>query len=72
MKESNLFHKILGVVCITTGVVFYVTPVPGTTALIIIGFVFIIGKDRTTLFLKESLSKEIFESLKIEQIIKKI
>lgn len=72
MKESRTFHKILGILFITFGIIFYLTPVPGTTILIILGFVFIIGKKRTLYFFNEFLSKKVFKLLKIRKIIKKI
>ena len=65
-------HKIIGIIFITIGIIFYPTPVPGTTALAILGFVWFMGKDRTLIFLKRVLNKNIFKKLQIKSIIKKI
>jgi len=66
------FHRILGALFIAVGVIFWITPIPGTTLLIILGFVWLVGKNRTLYFLKEVLGKKIFEFLKVRRIIKKI
>lgn len=72
MNNSIILHKILGVIFIIFGLIFYITPVPGTTVLIILGFIFLIGKKRTLHFFNEVLSKKLFKLLKIKKIIKKI
>lgn len=66
------FHKILGILFIITGVIFWITPIPGTTLLIILGFVWLIGKNRTTYFLKEILGKKVFKFLKVRSVVKKL
>lgn len=71
MKEENSFHKILGVIFIVIGILFYITPLPGTTFLIIVGFILLVGEKRTKHFLKEVLGKKIFKFLKINKIVKK-
>lgn len=68
----NIFHKILGVIFIVVGLVSYITPVPGSTLLIILGFVWLFGKGRTLRLLKKILSKKMFKLLKLENIIKRI
>lgn len=72
MKESRTFHKILGITFIITGVILYPTPIPGTTVLVILGFVWFIGKDRTLLFFKKVFNKKMFKLLKVKSIVKKI
>ncbi|MBP9748112.1 MAG: hypothetical protein KBD17_00575 [Candidatus Pacebacteria bacterium] len=72
MKKLENFHKILGLLFIITGVIFWLTPVPGTTLLIILGFVWLIGKYKTSHFLKDILGKKIFKFLKIKQVVKKL
>jgi chromate transport protein ChrA len=70
-KQNNI-HKVLGATFIIIGVVLYPTPIPGTTILAVLGFVWLIGKDRTLIFLKRILSKNIFKKLQIRNIVKKI
>lgn len=71
-NKKEIIHKILGIIFIIVGVIFYITPIPGTTFLIIIGFVLLIGEKRTLHFLKRILGDKIFKSLKIKSIVKKI
>ncbi|MFH1201068.1 MAG: hypothetical protein V1484_01930 [bacterium] len=71
MKEQGNFYKILGILFIVVGVVFYITPVPGTTLLIVTGFVLLMGKNRTLHFLKKVLGEKIFKFLKLERVIEK-
>jgi uncharacterized membrane protein YbaN (DUF454 family) len=72
MKGWELFHKIIGVLFILIGVVFYFTPLPGTTLLIIIGFIWLVGKNKTIHFTKEILGKKLFKSLKIKWAFEKV
>jgi hypothetical protein len=72
MEKWEYFHKILGIIFIVIGIIFYPTPIPGTTALIILGFILLIGKKRTSYFLKEVLSEKMFKFLKIKNLIKKL
>jgi hypothetical protein len=39
MKRWEIFHKILGIVFVIAGLASYPTPVPGSTLLIVLGFV---------------------------------
>jgi len=71
MQWKN-FHKILGILFIFFGIVFYITPIPGTTLLIIIGLIWLLGEKRTLYFLKELLGKKLFNFLKIKKEIKKL
>lgn len=71
IKELKNFHKVLGIIFIFSGIILYPTPIPRTTLLIVLGFVWIIGKKRTLHFFKEILSKKMFKFLKINKIIKK-
>ena len=52
--------------------VFYFTPLPGTTLLIIIGFIWLVGKNKTIHFIKEVLGKKLFKSLKIKGAFRKV
>ncbi len=70
-NNINIFHKILGIIFITIGVFFYITPLPGTTFLIIVGFILLVGEKRTKYFLKEILGRKIFKFLQINKIVKK-
>jgi hypothetical protein len=72
MEKLENFHKILGALFIITGVIFWITPIPGTTLLIILGFVWLVGKNKTSYFLKEVLGKKIFKFLKVERVVKKL
>lgn len=72
MEEKINFHKVLGAIFVLLGLIFYPTPVPGTTLLLILGLVFLFGKKRTLRLLKEHLNKKIFKSLKIKSIMKKL
>ncbi|HBA45781.1 hypothetical protein A2W67_01725 [Candidatus Nomurabacteria bacterium RIFCSPLOWO2_02_40_28] len=72
MKKWHPFHKVLGALFLITGVIFYITPIPGTTLLIILGLVWLIGKNRTSYFFKEILGKKVFKFLRLGKLIKKI
>jgi len=71
MKEWKKLHIALGILFIVVGITFYITPIPGTTLLIITGFIWLMGKDRTACFLKRVLGEKIFNFFKIESIIEK-
>ena len=60
MEEKVIFHKVLGAIFVLLGLIFYPTPLPGTTLLIILGLVFLFGKGRTLRLLKEHLNKKVF------------
>lgn len=71
--EKDKYHnKVLGVIFIIIGIIFYITPIPGTTFLIILGCVMFIGKNKTLNFFKRILSSKTFKFLKIKKIIKEI
>jgi uncharacterized membrane protein HdeD (DUF308 family) len=72
MKKHKLTSEILGIVLIFIGIIFYLTPIPGTTVLIILGLVWVIGVEKTMSFFKKHLSKENFKRFKIRSIIRKI
>lgn len=72
MKEWRKLHIILGIIFILVGITFYLTPIPGTTLLIVLGFIWIMGKERTLFFLKKVLGEKVFKSLKLEQVIEKL
>lgn len=72
MKNWLTFHKIVGILFILIGVVSYPTPIPGSTILIMLGFIWIIGKNKTISFFKKHLTKKIFKSLKINRVVKKL
>ncbi|OGI81797.1 hypothetical protein A3I95_00685 [Candidatus Nomurabacteria bacterium RIFCSPLOWO2_02_FULL_44_12] len=72
MKDWGNWHKIFGIFFIIFGVIFYLTPIPGTTLLILLGFVWLMGKKRTSSFLNKVLSHKIFKFLRLERIIKKM
>jgi hypothetical protein len=72
MEKFNVFQKILGISFIVIGLISYIAPIPGSTLLIILGFVWLIGKKRTMYFFKEVLSKKMFKFLKVRRVIKKI
>jgi len=70
--NNEVFRKIMGVLLIFSGIILYITPIPATSLLIVLGFVFIIGKDKTLIFLKKILSNKTFKKLNIEDFIKKM
>ncbi len=72
MKNLSIVHKIIGISFIVVGLISYVFPVPGSTVLVVLGFVWLIGKDRSLYFLKEILGKKIFKLLKIKKVVKEI
>jgi len=72
MKGWYFFHKIIGIALILIGLVSYLFPIPGSTLLVALGFVWLIGKDKTLFFLKEVLGKKIFKLLKIKKVVKDI
>lgn len=72
MKKHKLISRIFGILLIFIGIIFYLTPIPGTTALIIMGFILFIGPNKTLVFFKKHLSKENFKKLKIKTVFKKL
>lgn len=72
MKKMGMIHKIIGIVLVLAGVISYLFPVPGSTMLVVLGFVWLIGKNKTMFFLKEVLGKKIFKLLKIKKAVKDI
>ena len=72
MKKWHPFHKVLGTLFLITGVIFYITPIPGTTLLIILGLVWLVGKNRTSYFFKEIMGKKVFKFLRLGKLIKKM
>ncbi len=69
---KDIFYKIFGVILIIIGIIFYVTPIPGTTLLIILGLIWLVGKRRTLYFLKEILGNKIFRRFRIKKVVDKI
>ena len=72
MKKWEYFYKIFGIVLIITGVITYIIPIPGSTLLIVLGFIWLIGKKRALRFFEKNLNKKVFNSLKIKGIVKKL
>jgi hypothetical protein len=72
MKNWEYFHKIFGIILIIIGIITYLTPIPGSTLLIVLGFIWLIGKKRTSYFFKEILGKKLFNFLKIKSLVKKL
>ena len=72
MKNFKHYHKIFGVALIATGIIFYPTPVPGTTFMILLGFVWFMGKKKTIESCKHVLSHKAFKFLRIKKIVEKI
>jgi hypothetical protein len=72
MKNREGLHKLFGIFLILAGIILYPTPIPGTTSLCILGFVWLIGEKRTINFLRKILGGKIFKSLKIKKLISKI
>ena len=70
--EVEMVHKIIGIFLIFIGVVSYMFPIPGSTLLVALGFVWLIGKNKTLFFLKKVLGSKIFKLLKIGKVIKEI
>ena len=70
--EIEIIHKIIGILLIFIGVVSYLFPIPGSTILVILGFVWLIGKNKSISFLRKILGKKIFKSLKIKEVVKDI
>lgn len=66
------FHKVFGIIFIVIGIIFYPTPVPGTTLLILVGFIWFMGKKKTLESLRHVLSHKAFNFLKIKKIVEKI
>jgi uncharacterized membrane protein HdeD (DUF308 family) len=71
-RTSVTIHHLLGAILIILGILLYLTPIPGTTLLILIGFVWLLGGHRATHFFKRVLGKKAFKSMKVESVIKKI
>ncbi len=72
MDKWKIFHKVLGVIFIITGAISYITPIPGSTILIILGVIWLIGKKRTLHFFREHLGKKVFTTLHIKTLVKKL
>ncbi len=72
MKDKITFHKILGMVFIIFGIIMYPTPIPGTSILILLGFVWFMGKRKTISYLRHILSRKAFAFLHVKEIVKNI
>ena len=72
MKKWEYFHKIFGVTLIVTGIMTYIIPIPGSTLLIVLGLIWLIGKKRTLHFFEKNLNKKVFDFFKIKGIVKKL
>ncbi len=72
MDKWKIFHKVLGVIFIVVGIISYITPIPGSTLLIILGTIWLIGKKRTLHFFREFLGKKVFKSLRIKKVVEKL
>jgi hypothetical protein len=72
MKKWKHLHKIFGILFILTGIILYPTPIPGTTFMVLLGFVWFMGKKKTVDSFKSVLSHKMFNFLKIKKIIEKI
>ena len=72
MEEKVTVHKVLGAIFVLVGLIFYPTPIPGTTFLIILGLIFLFGKKKTLHLLKNHLNKKVFKFLRIKSIMKKL
>jgi hypothetical protein len=70
--ELRVVHKAIGIGLIIIGLISYVFPIPGSTVLVVLGFVWLIGKNKTLYFLREILGKKIFKLLKIKKVVKEI
>jgi len=71
-EKLKYLHKILGIMFIIIGIIFYPTPLPGTTLLILLGFVWFVGKKKTIESFKSVLSHKAFSFLKIKKIVSKL
>ncbi len=72
MKNLSVVHRIIGISFIVVGLISYIFPVPGSTVLVVLGFVWLIGKNKSLSFLRKILGKKIFKSLKIKEVVKDI
>jgi len=74
MKKPELItiHKIIGVTLILVGILSYVLPVPGSTLLVVLGIVWLLGRNKAGRFLKKVFGEKVFKLLKIKNAIKKI
>lgn len=66
------FHKVFGIIFIIIGIIFYPTPAPGTTLLILVGFIWFMGKKKTIESFKNVLSHKMFNFLKIKKLVSKL
>lgn len=71
-RQNMSVHRILGAALITTGIILYPTPIPGTTILIILGLIWAVEKTKTINFLKKTLGEKIFLKLKLSKIAGKL
>lgn len=72
MKIWYVVHRIIGILLILVGLTFYVFSAPGSTLLVVLGFVWLVGKNKTLLFLRKILGEKIFKSLKEKDILNKV
>ncbi|MEI6580781.1 MAG: hypothetical protein WCO07_01270 [bacterium] len=68
--ELEVIHKAIGIFLIVLGLISYVFPIPGSTLLVVLGLVWLIGKYRAISFLRKILGIKIFKLLRIKKIIK--
>jgi len=66
-----MLHKIFGSAFILLGIALYPTPLPGTTILVIVGLVWLIGERRSRRFLMKIFGPKIFRRIKAPKIIDK-
>jgi hypothetical protein len=70
--EIETIHKIIGIFLILVGFVSYIFPIPGSTLLVALGFVWLIGKNKALSFLRKILGSKIFKLLKIKKVVEEI
>ena len=72
MKGWDVFHKIFGTLLIAIGAIFFVSPIPGSAPVIVLGLVWLIGKRRALYFLREILGKRMFKLFRIKKVVDKM
>ncbi len=72
MNKFEIIHKMIGMGLILIGLISYIFPIPGSTLLIVLGFVWLIGKTRSISFLRKILGKKIFRLLKTKKVVEEI
>jgi hypothetical protein len=56
MRNSEIFHKIIGTILIAIGILSYPLPIPGSTFLVVLGLSWLLGRRQALHFIKKCIN----------------